>query len=249
MIFQRRSRARINIRLNEKKLFIYLYEHKVALGDDIHRDIYPALDRGSVRNRLGKLMRYGLVKAAYSCSHGTNLVYSLGSKGFNEFIKPLGGKVKRELGSQSVDHDLTLLQIRRMLQKSRTVKKYYPENLVTGGGVVSFDSDTFFIAGFKPDAVVKVEIKEKVFHLALEYEHSRKFQDRYEDLFRRYYGNKSVLGILYICANDRMLKTIQSYERKQLSEQVPKFYYSDFSKWTETGIKVFTNLEGACITL
>ena len=249
MMFQRRRRSRIHISPHEKKLFHYLYEHRAALGDQIHRDIYSDLDRGSVRNRLGKLMRHGLVKGVFCRTFGTKLVYFLGSVGFNEFIKPLGKNVKRELGSNAIEHDVTLLEIRRMLQKSPSMKKYYPENLVTGNGVVSFDTDTFFIAGFKPDAVVEVKIKGTFFHLALEYEYSRKFQDRYEDLFRRYYGNQSVLGVLYICDNEAMLKTIQSYEKKMLGQQVPKFYYSDFSKWTETAVKVFTNLEGTCITL
>lgn len=101
----------------------------------------------------------------------------------------------------------------------------------------------------RPDAVVEIELQEKPFRLALEYEAARKYMDRYKDLFRRYYNTKSIPGVLYICKNEALLNYIRNIEKSVMGGETPKFYYSDFSKWGGNESKVFTNLRNSCITL
>lgn len=177
------------------------------------------------------------------------MIYHLGVSGFNQFIKPMGENVKRELGSRAVHHDLDLVDIRYTMQQSKRVKSYYPENLISNGGLVSFDKDRFFVDELRPDAVVEIIGDSRTYCVALEYEYSPKYKDRYKTLITRYYNNKSIPAVLYIGKDEALTNYVRSIEQEIVGENTPKFYYSDFSKWNESESQVFTALRGSCITL
>ncbi len=239
----------IEIGSADEKLFRYLYENKVAATDQIHRHIFPDYNRRSVQNRLAKLAKNRLIKGAFHYGLGHKALFSLADDGFKQFIMPLGKNVKKELGSKAPAHDVDLLEIRWMLSQSKKLKRYYPENLITGDGLVSFSVEDFLMGDIRPDAVVEIELQAKPFRLALEYEAARKYADRYKDLFRRYYNTKSIPGVLYICKNEALLNYIRNIEKSVMGDETPKFYYSDFSKWSDNEAKVFTNIRNSSITL
>ena len=239
----------IEISSADEKLFRYLYENKVAATDQIHRHIFPDYNRRSVQNRLAKLVKNRLIKGAFHYGLGHKALFSLADEGFKRFVMPLGNNVKKELGSKAPAHDVDLLEIRWMLSQSRKLKRYYPENLITGNGLVSFSVEDFLLGDIRPDAVVEIELQAKPFHLALEYEAARKYAHRYGDLFRRYYNTKSIPGVLYICKNEALLNYIRGIEKSVIGNETPKFYYSDFSKWSSNEARVFTNLRNSNITL
>ena len=249
MITLKKQNERVEIGPLEQKLFVYLYEYKVALCTQIQRDIFTNHGLRGVQHRLCKLNRFHYVKRNFCDGLRTKVVYHLGLEAFNKYIKPLGGNVKRELGSRAIHHDLDLLDISYAMKQSSRVKNYYPENLISTEGLVSFDPDRFFIDDIRPDAVVEIEGKDRTFCAALEYERATKYNHRYKDLITRYYNKRSIPGVLYICQDEALLNYVRNIEKSIVGTNTPKFYYSDFSKWSTGESKVFTNLRESRITL
>ncbi len=239
----------IEIGSADEKLFRYLYGYKIAATNQIHRDIFTDYNRRSVQNRLAKMVKNHLIKRAFHYGLGHKALFSLADEGFKRFIMPLGRNVKKELGSKAPAHDIDLVDIRWALSQSKKLKHYYPENLITGDGLISFSVDDFLMGDIRPDAVVEIELQGKPFHLALEYESARKYADRYKSLFRRYYNTKSIPGVLYICKSEALLNRIRDIEKNVIGDETPKIYYSDSSKWSSNEAKVFTNLRNSSITL
>jgi hypothetical protein len=215
----------------------------------IRRDIFTEHGLRDVQHRLCKLFRFHYVKRNFCDGLRTRVVYHLGLHAFNKYIRVLGGNVKRELGSRAIQHDLDLPDICYALKQSSRVRNYFPENLISTEGLVSFDLDRFFIDDIRPDAVVEIEGKDRTFCVALEYERTTKYNHRYKDLITRYYNNRFIPGVLYICQNEALLNYVRNIEKSIVGVNTPKFYYSDFSKWSTGESKVFTNLRDSRITL
>jgi hypothetical protein len=97
---------------------------------------------------------------------------------------------------------------------------------------------------------VELEIGGRNFLMAVEYESSRKYADRYDQLFESYYANSGLPGVLYICRDSKLLSRVRNIE---LSVGAPsgarKIYYSDCSQWDSLDAISFTNADGATIRL
>ncbi len=249
MITRKKQNERVEIGSLEEKLFVYLYENKVAMGTQIRRDIFTDYSIRGLQHRLSKLHRFHYVKRNFCDGLSSKVIYHLGLDAFSQYIRPMGENVKRELGSRAIRHDLDLLDIRYALKQSNRVKNYYPENLISTESLVSFDSDRFFVDDLRPDAVVEIEGKDRTFCVALEYEYATKYHNRYKSLIARYYNNTFIPGVLYICKDEALLNYVRNIEKGIVGANTPKFYYSDFSKWSSGKSKVFTNLRGSRITL
>jgi hypothetical protein len=127
---------------HDEGLFRYLYEDKVALAQQIQRDIYCGYSLRSVNNRFCKLIRKKYVHARQYRELGSRKVYNLDALGFRKFIKPLGSdNLRQELESSVVRHDLDLVEIRKKLEGCAKIKQYYTENLIAANGL--YDEDVY----------------------------------------------------------------------------------------------------------
>ena len=90
----------------------YLHSVKVASYEQASRDIYHGLKSNSVAKRLRKLENNKLIEGYRSRTirHGKKVV-SLTKKGFSEFVAK-GEEQRIEIKSDSVEHDLSLVDIR-----------------------------------------------------------------------------------------------------------------------------------------
>jgi len=240
----KRKSDEIEIREIERRLFLYLYESKVATNQQIRRDIYPHLTKKAITNRLSRLMKHRYVVGERKGSVLGRLVYSLGKRAYGEYIKPLGASPRKELSSAFVSHDLNLVDVRWHLQASRIVKNYFTENAVKSGEVVPFLKHSDAFGELQPDAIVEMELAGDTFRLPLEYEASQKFHFRYDNLFRRYYDSGSIPAVLYVCANSSLLNYVRSIEKRPSNEERFKFYYSDYSDWDGAQNIAFHNKTG-----
>lgn len=243
------SRPGLHITERDEKLLQYLYENKVATRVQIARDLEWHGCAKYLHKRLAKLIQYRLVSGRYSPETGHTLIYSLGDEGFKRFIDP-DKQLRKEFQSQSVEHDLALNDCRAILESTREINQYHTENILKGHGRRLFDADYFPFLEAHPDAIVEVIFPSGGRSiLTLEYESSRKYQNRYEKLFRSYYSKSEIPGVLYICKTQELMKRIQTEEKKTYENIKYKFFYTTFEDLKQDSSIVFENLEGKKIVL
>ena len=93
-----------------------MYENKVALLEQINRDIYNYDRIKSLRERISLFEKLNYIQRVAEPLYFNKKIVSLTLKGFNKFISP-NNKRRIELKSNSVYHDLGLVDIRYYFQK------------------------------------------------------------------------------------------------------------------------------------
>lgn len=245
-----KKKAAIQIREVEKKLFSYLFLNKVATSTQIQRDIFKSISHQAMYKRLNLLIGLGYLTANYHRELKGRLVYSLTKKSLEEFvIGNSSSELRQQLQSNSVLHDLDLVDIRSKIKSFIMVETYYTENLIRSG-ITLIDSEQIKeFRNFYFDAIVKLNKAGKIHFLALEYERTLKFSSRYQDYFKKVYSRPEVSAILYICQNQKVLQKIQGFEQKEIQNNWPKVFYATLDAILTNSNIIFLNLKGEKITL
>ena len=225
----RRKRTKtVVINRRDRELFSYLYEVKVATAFQIKRDIFKDVGKAVVYRRLKKLIHMKIIKRC-PWFDGKRLIsgYSLSKKGLRKFIfnKEDEDCIKRSL-SDSIEHDIILNDIRHLLLNCNEIKDYFSENVL--------NSDASFITGkeygpfrtLRSDGLILMQKQDTIYHIAVEYEHTLKYTNRYNSLFYNYHCENKIDGVLYICRNKNILKRIIEAEKNCIKENRTLFYYT-----------------------
>lgn len=247
---QNKKRIGIQIRDIEKKLFSYLFLNKVATSVQIQRDIFFKISHQALYKRLNLLIESGFLTANYHKELNGRLVYSLTKKSFEEFvIGKTSNEFRQQLQSNSVLHDLDLVDIRSKLKTFKMVDSYYSENLIKSGIDLTESDALKEFKNFNFDAILKIKKDDKTHLLALEYERSLKFSSRYQDYFKKVYSRPEVSAILYICESQKALGKIQNFEKVMIKNHWPKVFYTSLNGILAKTPVTFINLKNEKITL
>ncbi|PIP91230.1 MAG: hypothetical protein COW01_06150 [Bdellovibrionales bacterium CG12_big_fil_rev_8_21_14_0_65_38_15] len=204
---------KVIINHRDRDLFNYLYEVKVASEKQIRRDVYKEVTKTVVYRRLKKLIKASYLKRfLYFDGKRTISAYSLSKSSLRKFI--LGNRsdedtIKRCL-SDSIEHDIALVDIRHRFLSSRKIVDYFSENvLLSDASFVNSNEFNEFKRLHSDGMIVYKFDDESIYKLAVEYEHTLKYTPRYERLFADYENANHVVAILYICRDEKVLKRIK----------------------------------------
>ena len=236
--------------INKKDIefFFYLHSLKVANTDQIKRDCYPETKKWMLYKRLQFFQREGWVLGYIYSDVGQKKLYSLTRKGFLKFLP--SSEVKRnELKSDSVQHDLGLVDIRHAMMKLNRVSSYHAENILQTWPITSLGEKYEPFVRCNSDAVVEVSVNGKSFLFALEYELSLKNELRYRDIVAKYYMESNIPMVLYVVEDSHDLDKIQSIEREADKNKKAKFFYTTFKQLVQESKPTFTNWNKEVMTL
>ena len=213
---------------DDLRLFPLLYEQKVMTTKQINRDVYGMKSIRSLSNRLKRFEDAKIIQAGYSQVRYPEKVFSLTQKGYKNFIEN-GEECRIQLKSDSIDHDLALVDIRHRLLKDDIANQFITENTLQTWRCFSDDQRYFPYIGLKCDGVMEVLFSDESVRFALEYEANTKTWARYGDILGRYYRDKSVPFVLFICEGRALMTRIMGAERKQFSKEKPKAFYVELA--------------------
>lgn len=250
-VSSRKVRAGIHIREVEKRLFSYLFVNKVATSLQIARDVYRGVSHQALYKRLNKLIASGYLAANYHRELRGRLIYSLSPRAFHGFVKDgASSELRKQLKSDSVLHDLDLLDIKKKLKGLDSVAQYYAENVLRSGSDLPDEDGLRAFRGHRFDAVLKIRRQSGDKLWALEYERSCKFSARYVSYFKRLYANCGVTAVLFVCRDGSTQKRITQLERSVLADNWPKVFYVLLPDVLQAeGFVTFENLNKEKITL
>ncbi len=218
------KRTGVVVTKRDDLLFHYLFVNKVATVVDIQKDIFNNIQLRVVHNRLKKLSNAGFIEAQSQREMRNRLVYFLTKLGFRKSIADDGVAKRIQLKSDSIEHDLTVLQIKRKFRQFENVLGFYSENLVRSGLMDDYP-EMKELRELRPDAVVKLKVQDKIHFVPLEYEASVKSPRRNAKLLSKYYLNPFVPGVIFISKTDTIERKICQKELAKNSDYKGKFYY------------------------
>ncbi len=232
--------------LNQRDLQVmkFLFEHRVATREQIGIAFFCGRVQSTVQERLDALVRAKyLTKTGAHYGGISKSAYGLDEKGLKEVIKCYSRSITNPIcKSDSVVHDLGLVDIRKRLQKTKMLAGYIPENVLQACG--EFQEQEAFkpFCRLNSDAAIILNTKGGPLNIALEYEASHKTVPRYAKKLRDYYQSREVRAVFYICAHAGIERTIRQAELEVAAKHQPKLFICDFEKFqAEDQTLVFTD--------
>lgn len=233
-----RNKKRYKLTKNDLKLLRYLLINKVASREQINRDIYATYWPQSVRKRLYLLKADKLIKAIRPISTWVDQtsLYSLTSKGFH-VIKPFiqTPLIYKRLESDSIEHDLTLVDIRHAFTSNRYVTKYFTENQIHNEETFQYSEEKKIFNQLRFDALIEFSknSNNKVL-IPIQYERTEKSKNRYKDILHNFYMESSIPAIIYITSSIKIEKAIKKAENEiEPNQDNQKLFYGATYKLSE----------------
>ena len=155
--------------------------------------------------------------------------YSLTPRGLAKITPTLPYEVKtKATRSECPLHDIALNDIRRAFEAKPTVQGYYTENVLQTR--IDFKDDKWFqpFIELNSDAMAEVDSKVGTLYLPIRFAHGKAFcrflapefdlthksHRRYRRKLDAYYGQRKIDGVLYVCADEYILRTLRKLDRE-----------------------------------
>jgi hypothetical protein len=233
------------------QFFEYLHACKVATIKHINRDIFQT-SRVTCYQRIRKYQKKKFIRVvAVFQNNATSLAYEVTQKG-EKIIKANLRDIMRgnRFRSNSIEHDLFLVDIKNIFSTKKMLKAYYTENQIQT--YLDFRSEEKLqpFQEMQVDACLVLQKDDlSPIRVALELELSIKAIDRYRQKIREIY-HLNVFGIFYICKDISLISKLQKIDEEVRGERRSKIYFctlDEILKSQETAI--FSSHDGTSLTV
>lgn len=224
-----------------------IFESKVIDIPTLHLMFFENGEETTAIKRLHKLSRVGFIKKiTFLDKSKPRIAYSISPKGLKEIEELLPGQlIRRELKSDSINHDLVLSRIQKQIRSIKNLVEFKTENTLQSFRFPINDEGYEPFRRLNSDSLLVLKIKERDYYLALEYEASAKESNRWKNTLLNYHLEGGVNGILYICKNKSILKSLYKIEKDFGQKYSTKVYFILLESFLEAKEKaIFTNVLG-----
>ncbi|MCY4645015.1 MAG: replication-relaxation family protein [Bacteriovoracales bacterium] len=231
---RKHSSSRLFLTQRDKKIFQFLFEHRLATLKDIEERFFPAKNTRDVQKRLKKLREARLIGRDQSINLSCGFFYFLLPRGLKN-LYPQGRFLEGiRLKGPNIEHDYTLIKVRKILEQARFIHRYYTENMTTSDLFFPESSDIFGDdRSFRPDAVfVTMNDKGPLFN-ALELEVQQKDKKRYREKIQKYYFNEKIDYVFLIFSSESIRKAVMNMEKFLYPKGNTKFLYGHLGNLLE----------------
>lgn len=246
----------MSIKINSRDMEILydLFFFKTMTIAQIKRSHFYVDCKKYYRRRVRALENHGYIHSC-ECRHkrkrGFFLIYSLTKKGF-EIVMGAKGVVPKQcqLMSQSVKHDLVLVDLAHKVKSSLNVSNYFSENSIQA----FFEPDTSTFVGCahinKSDACFELLVGTKKLQVIFEYERTPKVYPDYQKKLEGYYTSNKFDAILYITDHTSIQNLLATAETYVSQYYIPKVYWIDRNVFMNSKEEVtFVNVKGEKLCL
>lgn len=209
-----RSKYRIELTTRDLEILQFVFEHRAVGHRQIASRFFKNNHRSVAHDRLTKLSKAGFLQKESTLHAGAQtLFYLITDKGMKAFGKQFKYEITSpSYKSDSINHDLGLVEVRNRLESLGMVVEYLSESVLQScNGLIESEEFGAF-SMLNSDAALVIETKEEKYQVALEYEVSDKMESRYVDKLTDYYLSPSVDAVFYICGNSKIEKLIRKID-------------------------------------
>jgi DNA-binding PadR family transcriptional regulator len=243
--------AKLIITRRDVLLFEYLHACKVATTKQINRDIFKT-SHATCYQRLKKYQEKDFLKVVPTDRRrDQSYAYEVTTKGEKIIKANLRDLISGDrFRSNSVAHDLTLVDIKNVLMSKNDVKEYFTENQIQTYKDFRTENDLIPFKEVQCDAGIMIQKGDvDPLYIGVEYESSAKSRGRYLDKIGSLYYNGPVY-LIYICKDKSLIKKLKKIETIYIQNRAPKIFYITLSEFLESKDSVtFTRQDGKSIRL
>lgn len=225
-------------------LFQSLFRFKVMSFEAIKTRVFDNCHYTAMTRRLRKLEAQKLISRDAFYEDGRMVsVLGLSSKGLLQF--KTDQIVRNQFKSNYPEHDLKLERILNRIESLKMVEEVILENELLGFERFSGDPSLKEFVDLRPDAVLKLKVRDHSFLTALEFELNSKSSGRWKDKLLDYYASGSIDAVLYVCASVSMMNKLLSIDRELNKDAQSKIYFCDSGSILEGHSRItFKNSSG-----
>lgn len=217
------------------EFFKYLHAVKVVTLKQVNRDVFQRHHK-TCYLRLRKFLKRKFIAVINTdWKIDRSFTFSLTPKGMKIVNSNTENLVDgKRFKSNSIHHDLKLVDIRKVIYDKKMVKEYYTENQIQTYSLFNSDDELYRFKQMRVDAVLGVqsEGKDKVY-IPLEYEVSVKSNSEYQKKMREIYYCKDLKYLFYVCEDFSSMNKIKRIEREFIKDQKKKILYTTFDELLE----------------
>jgi DNA-binding MarR family transcriptional regulator len=219
----------------------------------LHHKIFPGRSLTVTSRRIRELWLKGFLERRFIEGQGCRprSVLQTTPKALKELADSYRYAITAELcKSDSVRHDLALVDLRFRLERLKSVTDYFTENMLQACAKLSEREETRPFVQVNSDAAIEVTRKGEKFLVGLEYENSEKAKERYVRKLVSYYSDGRTPVILYVCESARIRSAIVQAEAEMIGKRPPRCHYSLLSDVLASSNEcTFEDMNGAKIVL
>lgn len=232
---------------NDVDLLRYIHAFKVVNNQQINRDIYVNYHYNSVCNRVNRLEELGLLNSSrFKMLNDGKKIVSVTKVGFNKYLRN-NEERNLQFKSDSIEHDIKLVDLKHILTKSRNFIDYITENQYQTWGPPDDNPCLQEMIKINPDAIAKINLNKGDIWANIEYEHVAKSNKRYFLIIRKIYNSFDIHLILYVCATKIIMDKIMNVERKIENISNRKIYYQTIQELEDAESIKFFNCDNKFI--
>ena len=215
---RKKKNRRVVLNHRDREFFNYLYQVKVATARQIRRDVFDDVSLTVIYRRLKKLIGKKYVQRIPFFDGKRNIsAFSLSKTGFRKFIfykHKWDADFPNRCLSSAVEHDVILNNIRHLFLSCEEIEDYFTENVLDSNASFVKREEFKGCREMRCDGMAILKREGKNYYLAVEYEHTLKYNSRYYHLFDDYHSTEGIDAVLYICRDKKMMKKIIEVEKK-----------------------------------
>lgn len=220
--------TKLKLTERERQVLCLLLENRVMTRKQIAKQVFLGLDKGNLTHRLSRILNLGFVRDYMDRRMSKyDIFYELSDDGvdFVKSIYPVSFD-RSPSRAYSYKHDVGLVNLRQLFQEKPPVSQYIPENVLQCCPSVR-DSESYRpFAEMMSDAVIVLQMQDKIKIGALEFEPTAKSRERYWDKILNYYVKSDIKFVLYVCTSETTINVIRSIEDEIKPDGAVKIYFS-----------------------
>lgn len=221
-----KSKKLVEITARDIQILHFVFEHRAVSFSQIANKFFYNASVPTVYIRLDKLRKSGwLTKTFVLWKNKRCSVFGITDKGILQIVDLYRYKLTRsEFKSDSITHDLGLVNLRERLEKTKMLAEYFSESTLQSCGQFSEHEKLSAFVRSNSDAALIIQTPKNKFYAALEYEVSDKLESRYAKKLTEYYYSSTVGAVFYVCGDASIEKIIRKADADVGANFEPKVF-------------------------
>ncbi len=237
------------LQARDKKILKFVYEQRVVSFEQISRVFFAGNHKSIPSRRLMVLRKEGyLCMDIIMCGEIGKRYFGSTPKGFKEIRSSWSFDVDRPLyKSESVAHDLCIVDFVLKLWRLKQFGKFYSENLLQSSTDLAEDHvlKTFKRANSDGCLVIKNDKYETALVCGFEMEISAKSIERYKKRLTHYYEAYQFDCVLFVCSKQSIINVITKADEQLRDQRDSLLYFAlEKSAFSDDGKLIFRNASG-----
>ena len=224
----------------DAEVLLAIFKSKILTLEMIYKFFFSGSTKSNTCRRLQQLIQHGYLLPKPVCIDRRRLsAFSLTPLGVKEIDRLLDYEVThRYYISDSVDHDLDLVEIDDVVKRFNAVQKVLSESELQSCTNYTKIRDLVPFVKLRSDRVLSVESDNGLEYVALEYERSVKSQKRNIGKLQDYYSKARIPAVFYVCKDHSVARALSKVDAEITKDRKSKVYFSTLSELQEATAKV-----------